>query len=108
MNNRFYSSRQEKKVAKNLGGRVVSNSGATMFRKGDVDCGNILVECKTCTQPKTQFTIKKEWIEKNKQEAFAMNKEYSVVAFNFGPEQDNYFIIDSNMMEMLKDLVNHK
>lgn len=107
-NTRQFSSRQEKKVAKDLNGRVVANSGATLFKKGDVNLGNILCECKTCMTPKMQFTIKKDWLTKNRQEAFAMNKDYSVLAFNFGPDQENYFIIDENLMEMLTDLVNHK
>ena len=33
---RFYSNKQEKKVAKTLGGKKVANSGATAFHKGDV------------------------------------------------------------------------
>jgi len=33
---RYFSNRQEKKVAKRVGGKQVSNSGATAFNKGDV------------------------------------------------------------------------
>ena len=32
---RYYSSRQEKQIAKAVGGKTVKNSGATLFDKGD-------------------------------------------------------------------------
>lgn len=100
---RFYSSRQEKKVAKAVGGKQVANSGATAFAKGDVATDNILIECKTCTENKKSFSIKKEWLEKNKEEAFAMGKDYSVLAFNFGPDSANYYVIDERTFKILKD-----
>ena len=81
---RFYSSRQEKAVAKAVKGKQVSNSGATAFSKGDVRTNQWLIECKTNTTAKKSFSIKKEWIDKNKEEAFAMNKDYNALAFDFG------------------------
>ena len=57
---RFFSSRQEKTVAKSLGGRPTANSGATRFGGGDVTTENVLLECKTCTKEQKSFTIKKE------------------------------------------------
>jgi hypothetical protein len=33
---RFYSNKQEKKIAKQVSGKQVANSGATAFNKGDV------------------------------------------------------------------------
>lgn len=105
---RFYSDKQEKRVAKAIAGRKVSNSGATTFNKGDVVTDSILVECKTATTEKKSFSIKKEWLEKNKEEAFAMGKSYSVLAFNFGPDTDNYYIVDERtfkeFMEVLTDV----
>lgn len=93
---RYFSNRQEKNVSKNLGGKKVVNSGATPFRKGDVILDDILIECKTCTTPKKSFSIKEEWLKKNKEEAFAMNKPFSALAFNFGDlkNPENYYIID--------------
>ena len=44
---RFFSKNQEKQVAKNLSGKVIPNSGATAFAKGDVALDNFLIECKT-------------------------------------------------------------
>ena len=98
---RFYSSRQEKKVAKAVGGKQVSNSGATAFNKGDVTTDLMLLECKTCVENKKSFSIKKEWLEKNKEEAFEMGKDYSVLTFNFGPDSDNYYVIDERLFKML-------
>ena len=98
---RFYSNKQEKAVAKAVGGKKVSNSGATAFEKGDVVTDSMLIECKTCVENKKSFSIKREWLEKNKEEAFEMGKSYSVLVFNFGPNTDNYYIIDERMFKML-------
>lgn len=104
---RFYSNRQEKSVAKALGGKQVANSGATKFDAGDVAIGNKwLIECKTCTEEKKSISIKKEWLVKNKQEAFAVGKEYSALAFNFGPDTNNYYVIDERTFKMLVDYIN--
>ena len=102
---RFYSSRQEKKVAKAVGGKQVSNSGATAFNKGDVTSDNFLIECKTCVEDKKSFSIKKDWLEKNKEEAFEMGKDYSALAFNFGPGSENYYVIDERLFKMLKEVL---
>lgn len=100
---RFYSNKQEKKVAKAIGGKQTANSGATLFSKGDVVTDKILVECKTCVEDKKSFSIKKEWLDKNKEEAFAMNKPYSALVFNFGPNSENYYIVDEKMFLLLKE-----
>lgn len=105
---RFYSNKQEKTVAKALGGKQVSNSGATAFSKGDVHTDKFLVECKTTIDDKKSFTIKKEWIDKNKEEAFAMNKPYSTLVFNFGPTSDNYYVIDEKMFLRLKEVLDEE
>lgn len=100
--NRFYSNRQEKKVAKAIGGKQTANSGATAFSKGDVRTDKFLIECKTCTSPRSQVTIKKEWLIKNEEEKFAMNKEYSALAFDFG-DGDSYYVVNEKFFkEILK------
>lgn len=81
---RYYSSRQEKLIAKKLGGKVVPNSGAIMFGAGDVQLDDWLIEAKTKTSPSESMTIKKSWLEKNEEEAFAMGKEHSALIFDFG------------------------
>ena len=44
MNTRYYSKKQENKVAKKLKGKRTANSGATPFQKGDVVTNNFLIE----------------------------------------------------------------
>jgi hypothetical protein len=46
------------------------------------------------------MSVKREWIEKNKEEAFAMNKPYSAVAIDFG-DGENFYIIDEKLFTML-------
>lgn len=92
---RYFSSRQEKGVAKSLKGKTVPNSGAIMFGAGDVALDNWLIECKTKTTPSESMSIKREWLEKNEEEAFAMQKSHSALCFNFGDVRNakNYYII---------------
>lgn len=99
---RFYSSKQEKTVAKAVNGKQVANSGATPWSKGDVRTESWLIECKTATTVKKSFSIKQEWIDKNKEEAFAMNKQYNALAFNFGTG-NNYYIIDEKTFIKMKE-----
>ena len=109
MNNkstRYYSNKQEKAVAKVISGKQVANSGATKFSKGDAVSERILVECKTCTKPKQSFAIKKEWLEKNAEEAFAMNKQYSALAFNYGEDEDNYYVLDERTFKKFLEFIN--
>jgi len=90
---RFYSNRQEKHIAKELGGKKVANSGATAFNKGDVVLNDWLLEAKTKTSPTNSFSIKKEWLLKNKEESYAMRKSYNALVFDFG-DGNNYYVID--------------
>lgn len=94
MSTRKFAKRQEQTLAKMLNAKRQANSGATPFRKGDVIADGYLLEAKTCVKDKKSFAIKKEWLEKNKEEAFAMGRDFGVLAFNFGPGQKNYFILD--------------
>ena len=103
---RFYSNRQEKAVAKSVGGRQVANSGATAFNKGDVITDRVLIECKTCTKPQSTFTIRREWILKNREEAFAMGKDYSALAVDFGDGEQHYIVSERVFKEWLKSLDN--
>ena len=102
---RFYSNRQEKKVAKTVMGVKTPNSGATAFKKGDVTTEDFLLECKTVTKPQKTFTIHLEWIEKNKEEAFAMNKPYSAVVIQFEPDGENYYVIEEKLFKMLMNYI---
>ena len=90
---RFYSKKQETRVAKVIDGKRTANSGATAFSKGDVRNKYFLVECKTKTTPSSSMSVKLDWLKKNEEEAFAMNKQYSAVAIDFG-QNENYYIIN--------------
>ena len=106
---RFYSSTQEKAVAKAVGGRQTKNSGATLFDKGDVIMSGkngFLLECKTKTSPSESISIKKEWFEKNKQECLLTGTPHSAVVFNFGPDEPNRYIIDEYLFQELVEHLN--
>ena len=92
---REFSDRQEKHIAKVTGGKVQSNSGGTKFGGGDVHTKHFLIEAKTPTKEQTSFTIKKEWMNKMKMQAFEQGKSESVLAFKFSPLEDkNYYVLD--------------
>ena len=94
---RYFSKKQEDQVAKSLGGNRNLNSGATPFQPGDVSIDSLmLIECKTKITSSESISIKKEWLDKNLKEALFSGKPYNVLAFNFGPDQKNYYILDEN------------
>lgn len=102
---RHFSSRQEKNVAKAIGGRVVANSGATRFDKGDVRDSSFLIECKTKTKDSESFTIQKHWFEKNLEESIYMKVPHTAIAFNFGPNSKNYYAVDEQTFLLMKELL---
>lgn len=104
---RYYSSKQEKSVANVTGGVTVKNSGATMWHKGDVDVKDVsmLIECKTCIEPKKSFSIKKDWIEKNREECHFMRKEHNVISFNFGDNSGSYYILEEKDFQLFLELL---
>lgn len=59
---RFYSDLHEKSVCKALGAIQQSNSGAGLFKKGDVvqEDASLLVECKTTMTEKDSISIKQD------------------------------------------------
>ena len=100
---RYFSKRQEKSVAKVMGGTVVPNSGAIKFGAGDVQLDDWLVECKTKTSPSKSITIHKEWLEKNEEEAFSVGKSHSVLCFDFGDlhNAQRYYILSEHEFKRL-------
>lgn len=101
---RFYSNKQEKHIAKAVGGKQVANSGATSFSKGDVRTDNWLFEAKTKVKESDSFTIKREWIYKNKEEAFAMRKDYNALVIDFG-DGKQYYLLDEKTFLQMKELL---
>lgn len=89
-------------MAKKLGGRIQPNSGATPFMKGDIVMDNWLLECKTQMTDKKSMTIKKEWLDKLEEERFAMRKDNMALVFNFGPGQENYYVVTEKTFKQFK------
>lgn len=85
---RHFSKKQEDRVCEVLGMKATPNSGATAFKKGDIYDDHAIVECKTLTKPQQSHSIKKEWFDKNQEEAFAMGRRFSVLCFDFGDGND--------------------
>lgn len=104
---RYFSDQHEKSVCYALGGKQVSNSGAGKFEKGDVIVGNasMLVECKTTMTDKASISIKKDWLVKNKEEAFRNRLSNSCLCFNFEPNGDNYYVINEKLMKVLVSIL---
>ena len=100
---RYFSDIHEKSICKALGAVQVPNSGAGRFTKGDCIQRNasLLIEAKTSMKDKDSFSIKKEWLLKNREEAFANRLSNSCLCFRFGPEQENYYVISEGLMRFL-------
>lgn len=100
---RYYSDLHEKSICKALGATQQSNSGAGNFRKGD--CvrreASLLIEAKTSMTEKSSISIKKEWIDKNKEEGFSQRLENQAICFNYGPNTSNFYIINETLMKFL-------
>ena len=105
---RYYSNKQEKAIAKKLSGKQTANSGATKFEKSDVLLEKFALECKTKVTPSKSISIQKEWLTKNDSESLFMGKPYSALAFNFGPDEKNYYIIDEYLFEFLVEALNRE
>ena len=101
---RFYSDKQEKKVAKAVSGKQTANSGDTAFSKGDVRNDLFLLECKTHTEFRENFTVKHEWIDKNREEAFQMGRKHAALALDFGDGEQHYIISEKDFLEYMNYL----
>lgn len=98
------SSVQEKRIAKAIGGKTVANSGATTFKKGDVSHPLVLIDGKTQMSSKKSVTLHKEWFDKIKAEAFAMNKDFGVIAFDFGTDE-RFYAVSERVFKQFLDLL---
>lgn len=103
---REHSNAQEEQVANVLNGKKVANSGATPFNKADVVTEHFAIECKTRMKRMKSTSIKKEWIDGIKEEAFAMGLQQWAIAFNFGDSlnnAENFYIISEDMIKYLTE-----
>lgn len=100
---RKFSNEHEKSICKALNAVQVSNSGAGLFRKGDCiqEEASLLIEAKCSMTEKQSVSIKKLWLDKNKEEAFLDRLDNHCLCFNFGPKGDNFYIIDEKLMKYL-------
>ena len=106
LSSRYYSKKQENSIAETIGGKTTPNSGARPYQKGDVstkghDENSWLIEAKTCMTSKQSFAIKKQWLETIKEEAFQAGKMNYALAFSFGPNQPNYYILSEDKFKQL-------
>ena len=102
---RAFSDAQEKRVCRLLDGFQVANSGAGHFCKSDVivKAASLGIECKTSTTAKSSFSIKREWLEKSREEGFQNRLTNTALAFSFGPDQPDYYIINERLMAFLTE-----
>lgn len=99
MTSKQASLQQEKEIAKLLGGRVQAGSGGTKFGGGDVHTDNFLIEAKTSTTTKNSFSVKRSVLGKMRLQAHEQRKPFSALAFRFGPNEPDFYIIDQNLMK---------
>jgi len=54
---------------------------------------------------KQSMSIKRDWIDKLKEEAFAMGKPYWALVFSFGGlnNPENFYIIDERLFKQLQE-----
>lgn len=102
MNTRKLSDKQEKRLAKNIGGRQVVGSGSTPFLKGDVTTPDLFIEAKTKAVESKSISVKKAWLEKAQEQAYSMRKKDYALAISFGDGKDYYVIEDSLMEDLYK------
>jgi hypothetical protein len=74
MNNKFFSDRQEKMIAKYLGWKQVVGSGSRPFSPGDVNTYQFIGECKTHDTEKTTISFLKSHWKKICNEATSSHK----------------------------------
>lgn len=100
---RYHSDLHEKSVCKALGASQTPNSGAGKWKKNDViqKQASLAIECKTVMTEKQSVSIKREWIDKNREEAFSNRLDNSCLCINFGPNTPNYYVIDEKLMKFL-------
>lgn len=95
MNNKLFSSRQERMVADYMGWKVVSGSGARPFDPGDVVNAHCLVECKTHDTEQTNIVFRKTHWKKISTEARAKNRYAILITDNGTQKSCNTWVLIS-------------
>lgn len=96
VNNKIYSDKQEKLVAKTISGRQISGSGARPFAPGDVENDEWLFECKTHTTPGHKIVFNSDVWKKIKDEAMIRHKYPAYVCDDGSQILENQLVLFSN------------
>jgi hypothetical protein len=102
---KYYSDLQEKHIAKLFGVKPNPCSGGTKFSGGDVIVEDILIEAKTTTTEKSSFSVKKQWLDKVREQAFEQRCDSWALAFRFSPEGKDYYVLSE---EQFYDYVKYR
>lgn len=84
---------QERQIAEYTGGKTQPNSGGTKFCGGDVLTDKFFIEAKTVVTERNSYSIKKEILDKLKEQTVEQNKQVGVLAFRFDPYGEDYFVL---------------
>lgn len=103
--NKECSNLQEHELAKFLDGNVVSGSGCGKFYAGDVELPAFLIECKTVTKPQTQFSVKRDWMNKIEEQRYECGKDFGALAFRFEPQGSDYIVLRDEDFKTLLSLI---
>lgn len=97
------SHKHEEHVAKAFRGRRQPNSGATPFRKGDVESKEFLVECKETAKKSISVTTK--WLDKISKQAMLVGREPSLtLRFSSAPlGSRDWVLVPERVFKELKD-----
>lgn len=99
------SHKQEKEIAKFLGGKVQSGSGGTAFGGGDVHTDTFLIEAKTTTYHRNQIQLREDWLLKMYHQAFEQRKPHAALAVRFDPNGQDFYLISADLMKRLVDML---
>jgi len=97
------SKAHEKVIEDYLGITRTPNSGATAFRKGDLEDDLSLFECKTKMSEAKSFSIKKDELNKIREESIARSKAFQFYIFNYGDIKENYVVMELRDFQLLYD-----
>lgn len=97
---------ERKLVEKSPEDRLQVNSGANPAKPGDIWNPEWLKEAKESgtlsARGRTQITIKREWLEKARQEAFYLKRKFMLL-FRFADDDKEYVILDYNdLLELIE------
>lgn len=97
---KYFSSQQERRIAKSLDGTNDLQSGGGKFIKSDVVLEEWVIEAKTKVVPQSSITIHKDWFTSVEQDRADMKKSYAAVCFSFGDGKD-YYAMDEKTFKFL-------